>query len=88
MAKHVLHAAQHFGRRPPGERQQQDAARIDTAGDQPGDAMHERGRLAGAGAGHDQQRRVAVRGGLPLLGIQLLQKIFDRKGLRHAVPCS
>ena len=38
-------------------------------------------------AGHDQQRRVAVRGGLPLLGIQLLQKIFNRKGLRHAVPC-
>ena len=27
-----------------------------------------------------------MRGGLPLLGIQFLQKIFDRKGLRHAMP--
>ena len=25
-----------------------------------------------------------MRGGLPLLRIQLVQKIFDRKGLRHA----
>ena len=48
--------------------------------------MYERSRLAGAGAGHDQQRRVAVGGGLPLLGIQFIQKLFDRKGLRHAMP--
>src|ERR1039457_4049235 len=35
------------------------------------DAVHQRGRLAGAGAGDDEQRAVAVRGGGKLLGVEL-----------------
>jgi len=86
VAKEVLDPAEHFGRGAPGESQQQDAARIDAMRNQPGDAMYERGSLPRAGAGYDQQRRIAMRGGFPLLGIQLLQKIFNRNVLRHAVP--
>ena len=66
----VFRPAEHLGGRPAGEGQQQDAARIDAAGDQPGHAMHQRGGLAGAGPGHDQQRPVAVRGRLALLRVQ------------------
>ena len=42
------------------ERQQQDPPRIGPVGDELRDAMCERCRLAGAGAGDDQERRVAA----------------------------
>ena len=45
--------------------------------------MHQRGRLAGAGPGHDQQRPVAVRGRLALLRIQPGQQVVDRGGCAH-----
>ena len=67
-AEHVFHPAEHLGRRAAGEGQQQDAPRVDAPGDQPGDAMDERGGLAGAGAGHDQQRPVVMRGRLRCCG--------------------
>ena len=49
-----IHTAEHLGRRPAREGQKQNSARIDAASNQPGNAMHKRGGLAGASAGHDQ----------------------------------
>ena len=66
-----LDPAQHLGGGAARERQQQDAARVGAARDEVGDALHERGRLAGAGAGDDEQRSVAVLGGGELLGVEL-----------------
>ncbi len=63
--------AEHFGGGPPRESQKQDSAGIPAVGNQPGHAMHQRGGLAGARAGHDQKRSVAVGGGFELLGIQV-----------------
>ena len=54
----------------PGEGEQQDAARVGAGGDAVGHAMGQRGRLARAGAGHDQQRFVAVQHCRPLLLVQ------------------
>ncbi len=48
-----------------------------------GDALHERGRLAGAGAGDDEQRTVAVLGGGELLGVEL-----DEHGESSSVGCA
>ena len=42
------------------EREQQDAPRVDAPADEPGDAVHECRRLAGAGPGNDEQRAAAV----------------------------
>ena len=69
--EHRLDPAQHLGGGAAREREQQDAARVGAALDEVGDAVHERGRLAGAGAGDDEQRAVAVLGGGQLLGIEL-----------------
>ena len=66
-------ALEHLLGRAAGEGQQQDALGVDARGDQVGDAVGERARLAAAGAGDDQQRAVAVRDGLALLGVQLVQ---------------
>ena len=82
-AEEVLRPAEHIGRRPAGERQEQNAARIDALGDQPGHAMDQGGGLAGAGAGHDQQRPFAMRGRRPLLRIQLGQQFIDGYGAAH-----
>ena len=82
-AEQVLGPAEHLGGRPAGERQQQDAAGIDALGDQPGHAMHQRGGLAGAGPGHDQQRPFAVGGRLALLRIQTGQQFVDRGVAAH-----
>jgi hypothetical protein len=72
-------APAHLDRRAPGERQQQDAARVDAAGDQTSHSMRECVRLAGAGTGNDKERstRVAVEtmpGRGSLLGVQTLQQ--------------
>ena len=66
-----LDPAQHLGGGAAREREQQDAPRVGAALDEVGDAVHERGRLAGAGAGDDEQRTVAVLGGGELLGVEL-----------------
>ncbi len=64
-------APQHLGGGAAREREQQDAPRVGAAGDEVRDAVHQRGRLAGARAGDDEQRAVAVRGGGELLGIEV-----------------
>ncbi len=69
--EHRLHPAQHLGGGAAREGEQQDAARVGAALDEVGDAMHERGRLAGAGAGDDEQRAVAVLRGGELLWVEL-----------------
>ena len=46
-----------------GEGEQEDALGRDAALDEMGDAVDERARLPGAGAGDDEERAVAVRGG-------------------------
>ena len=78
-----LDAAQHLGGGAAREREQQDAPRVGAALDEVGDAVHERGRLAGAGAGDDEQRSVAVLGGGELLGVEL-----DEHGESSSVGCS
>ena len=51
--------------------------------------MHQRGRLAGARAGHDQQRPIAVRSRLALLRVQTGQQVVNRRSLccHGAVLC-
>ena len=66
-----LDPAQHLGGGAAREREQQDAPRVGAALDELGDAVDERGRLAGAGAGDDEQRPVAVPGGGELVGVEL-----------------
>ena len=66
-------APQHLGGGAAREREQQDAPRVGAAGDEVRDAVHQRGGLAGAGAGDDEQRPVAVRGGGELLGIEVVE---------------
>ena len=85
MPQQAIDAAEHFGRRPAGEGQQQDPARLDAAGDQPGHPLHQRGGLARAGAGDDQQRPVVMGGGLALLRIQPGQHGLDGRGGGHAL---
>ena len=58
-----------------GEGQRQDFAGFGALlRDEPGDPSRDDGRLAGAGAGHDQQRALAVRHGLALAGGQVGQQ--------------
>jgi hypothetical protein len=76
-------AAEHFGGGAPCEGQKQDSAGIGAVGNQPCDAMHQRGGFAGACAGHDQKRPVAVGGGFALLRIKMREKVFDRGRLGH-----
>ena len=66
-----LGASQHLGGRAPSEREQQDRARVDAAGDEDRHAMRERRGLAGPGAGDDKQRPVAVSGRAQLVRIEI-----------------
>ena len=50
--------------------------------DQPGDARAQRRRLAGSGAGEDQQRAARVGGGRALLGVELVEPRPLRAGGR------
>ena len=59
-----------------GDREQLVGARL-AAVDQVGDAMSEHARLARAGAGEDQQRPLVVHDGLPLGGVEALEKRLD-----------
>jgi hypothetical protein len=54
----------------PRERQQEDTIRTNATLDQMGDPVHERSRLASAGARNDEERTIAVRGGGGLFWIQ------------------
>ena len=58
--RHALGAREHLAGGAPAEGEQQDAFGPDALVEQPGDAGGERRGLARAGAGHDQQRAVAV----------------------------
>jgi len=69
-----IDTAHHLAGCSAGEGEQQDAAGLGAARDEVGDAVGERGGLAGAGAGHDEQRAVAVRGGRALLGVEVGQQ--------------
>jgi hypothetical protein len=60
----------HLARRAPRERQQQDPLGRDALAQQPRHACAQRRRLAGAGAGEDQQRPARVCRRLALLGIE------------------
>ena len=81
LARDPLDPPGHLGRGPPGERHQQDAARVGAIDDQMRDPMGEGVGLAGPGAGDDQQRASrrahapaqAVLDGPPLLGIELFE---------------
>ena len=45
--------------------------------------MHQSGRFAGAGAGDNQQRPVAVRGGLALPRVESSQQIINGREFSH-----
>jgi hypothetical protein len=66
----------HLGRCAPRKRHQQDPAGVGAADDQMGDAVSEGVRLAGSGAGDDQQRRPDMStGGDPVLDRTTLLRI-------------
>ena len=71
--QHRLDAPQHLGGGAAREGEQQDAPRVGAALDEVRHAVHQRGRLAGAGAGDDEQRAVAVLRRGELLWIELLK---------------
>ena len=75
---HALgHALSHLAGRAVGEREGQDAARMHAAvGQQPGDAGGQHAGLAGARAGHDQDRAVRGGDGAALGVVQLAQDVF------------
>ena len=56
LARDPLDPFRHLGRGSPRERHQQDSARVRATDNQMGDAVGERVRLAGPGAGDDQER--------------------------------
>ena len=58
--------AEHLGRGPAGEREQQDALGRHALVDEAGDAAREGPGLAGAGSGDHQKRAVAVQDGVAL----------------------
>ncbi len=81
-------ALDHLARRAAREREQQDPLGGHALGQQPGDARTQRRRLAGAGAGKDQQRPARVRRGVALLGVEPVEPgrriSGHRTSVRHA----
>ena len=71
--------AEHLGRRPPGEGEQQDPVRGHAPLQQPGHPGGQRGRLAGPGPREHQQRSPVVLDGDPLFLVQL-EHPFDVTG--------
>jgi hypothetical protein len=77
----ALDAPRHLGRRPAGERHQQDATRIGAVDDQMGDTMGERVGLACPGPGDDEERPArrtplfpdAMFDSLPLFGVEFFE---------------
>ena len=68
-------AGNHFASGASGEREQEDALRAHPAREQPRDARAQGGRLAGAGAGEDQEALAVVRRRIALLGVELLEHV-------------
>ena len=83
LAQHTIHPAEHLRGGPPREGHQQDPSGLNPLGDEPGDAVDQGRGLAGSGPGHDQERSIAVLGGLPLLGVKAGEDFVDRMGLVH-----
>ncbi len=86
----ALDPADQFGRRAARESRQHDALRIGAGEDQRRHPMGEHRRLAGAGAGDDEQRRKPFRRADPmldreaLLGVKLDRGRLANQGERHA----
>ena len=78
LSKDGLDPPEHLGRRPPGERQQQDSRRVGSLVNQPRHTVSQGGGFARASTGDDQQRRIAVAGGLPLRRVQLAEYRLNR----------
>ena len=77
-ADEPLGAREHLVRGAAREREEQNPLGRNAALDQVGDAIDERARLAGSGAGDDEQRPFFVRGGRPLFGVQLRGDVASR----------
>ena len=78
-ADESLGARQHFLRSPAGEGQQEDALGFDAALDQMRDAIDERARLSGSGAGDDEKGAVAVGCSRGLLWVQIRGEVALRR---------
>ncbi len=76
-AQDALDPAQHLRGGPPGEGEKQDAAGVGAGGYPVGDPVGERGRLACAGSGDDEQRVLSVLDGQPLLLVQFGEDVLD-----------
>ena len=77
-------SARHLRRGTPREGQQQDAARINSAGDQAANPVRQGAGLARPRAGNDQQRKKvavvdAVAGSGTLIGIETTQQQLDAR---------
>ncbi len=70
-AEELADAGQHLAAGPVGERQEQDAGRLDAVLDQSGDAVDDGAGLAGTGAGEHEHRPARVHHGCELLGVEL-----------------
>ena len=79
VAYESLRAREHLLRRPPGEREKQDALGLYAPFDQVCDTIYERARLARTGARDDEQGTVAVFGGRELFGVELRAEIASRR---------
>ena len=78
MAEQPFDALAHLARGLVGERDREDLPGLRLVGvDQEGDAVREHARLAAAGAGEDQQRPLAVRDGLALGLVEVLQQLLE-----------
>jgi hypothetical protein len=78
MAADPLDPFEHLAGRPTAERQQQDPLGPDAAVEQRRDASRQRGRLARAGPGDDQEGAVTVSGGCQLLGVEGVEHAFEQ----------
>ena len=89
-AQQIGDAAHHFAGGLVGEREQQNSFRRDALFQQVGDAISERARLAGAGAGDDERRAGRRGNGGQLLRIQFarvinLQIDFGTERFKHVI---
>ena len=76
---------EHLAGGSPAERQEQDPLGPHAALDQVADPAGERGRLAGPGARHDQQRTLAEEHGGALLRIEVVEHVFEAYNPRAPV---
>ena len=80
-AEQRLDARAHLLGRLVGERDREDFVRLGVAvADEVGDAAGDDARLAGPGAGEDQQRPVDVQDGLALFGVEGVEELHRARG--------